>query len=49
VSLVLRLTLTKGAGVTAWEALPVVQDADEDRPRPATPEEAAILEALLVP
>jgi poly-gamma-glutamate synthesis protein (capsule biosynthesis protein) len=49
VSLVLEITLTKGAGVTSWEALPVVLDDAEDRPRPAAPAEAAILHGLLVP
>jgi poly-gamma-glutamate synthesis protein (capsule biosynthesis protein) len=49
VSLILRFTLTKGAGVTSWEAIPVVQDALEDRPRPATPAEAAILQELMTP
>ena len=49
VSLILRFTLTKGAGVTAWEAIPVVQDALEDRPRPASPAEAAVLAELVTP
>lgn len=49
VTLVLQMTLTPGAGVTAWHIVPLVQDADEDRPRPATAEEAAILEGLLTP
>jgi poly-gamma-glutamate synthesis protein (capsule biosynthesis protein) len=49
VSLILNITLTKGAGVTVWEAVPVVLDAEQDRPRPATAEEAAVLRALLVP
>jgi poly-gamma-glutamate synthesis protein (capsule biosynthesis protein) len=49
VTLILRLTLTKGAGVTSWEAIPTTQDAGEDRPRPATPEEAAILTSLTTP
>ena len=49
VSLILNITLTKGAGVTAWEAVPVVLDAEQDRPRPATAEEAAVLEALITP
>jgi poly-gamma-glutamate synthesis protein (capsule biosynthesis protein) len=49
VSLVLRITLTQGAGVTAWEALPVTLDADADRPRPATAEEAAVLQRLITP
>ncbi len=44
---VLKLTLTKGAGVTAWSAAPVVLDANEDRPRPATPDEAAVLNQML--
>ena len=49
VTLVLNITLTKGAGVTAWDAIPLVQDAAEDRPRPATTEEAAVLQSLLAP
>lgn len=49
VSLILNFTLTKGAGVTAWKAVPVVQDAAEDRPRPANAEEAAILQDLVAP
>lgn len=44
-SLILNITLTEGAGVTAFEAVPVVQDANEDRPRPATAGEAAILQS----
>ena len=44
---VLHLTLTKGAGVTSWRADAVVLDADEDRPRPATPDEAAVLHEML--
>ncbi|MEX2247254.1 MAG: CapA family protein [Dehalococcoidia bacterium] len=47
VSLVLKLTLTKGAGVTAWEALPVTIDDTQDRPRPATADEAATLRDLI--
>lgn len=47
VSLILNVTLTKGRGVTSYEAVPVTQDADEDRPRPATPAEAAILRGLV--
>lgn len=47
VSLVLRITLTKGAGVTAWEAIPVTLDETQDRPRPATTEEAAALRRLI--
>jgi len=49
VSLALRFTLTKGAGVTSFEALPVVLDASQDRPRPATVDEAAVLFALIQP
>ncbi len=49
VSLILNITLTKGAGVTSWEAVPVVLDAEQDRPRPATAEEAAVLDALITP
>ena len=48
-SLILNITLTKGAGVTSWEAVPVVLDAEQDRPRPATAEEAAVLDALITP
>jgi poly-gamma-glutamate synthesis protein (capsule biosynthesis protein) len=47
VSLVLRVTFMKGAGVTSYEALPVVLDANEDRPRPATVDEAAALQSLI--
>ena len=47
VSLILNVTLTKGSGVTAFEAVPVTQDANEDRPRPATADEAAILRGLI--
>lgn len=47
VSLILNITLTKGAGVTSWQAVAVTQDASEDRPRPATPDEAAVLDALV--
>jgi poly-gamma-glutamate capsule biosynthesis protein CapA/YwtB (metallophosphatase superfamily) len=49
VSPVLTLTLTKGAGVTAYRVDAVTQDAGEDRPRPATPDEAAVLQALVAP
>jgi poly-gamma-glutamate synthesis protein (capsule biosynthesis protein) len=49
VSLILNVTLTQGQGVTAFEAVPVVLDAGEDRPRPATPEEAAVLQSLIAP
>lgn len=49
VSLILNITLTQGAGVTSFEAIPVTQDENEDRPRPATPEEAAILRELIAP
>jgi len=46
---ILNITLTEGAGVTAWESLPVVLDAEQDRPRPATLEEGAVLQSLLIP
>lgn len=49
VSLILDVTFTEGAGVTAWDAVPVVLDADEDRPRPATATEADALRAQLTP
>lgn len=49
VSLILHITLTKGRGVTAYDAVPVTLDANEDRPRPATPAEAAILRGLIQP
>jgi poly-gamma-glutamate synthesis protein (capsule biosynthesis protein) len=49
VSLVLNFTLTKGQGVTSFEAAPVVLDANEDRPRPASPDEAAVLQSLTTP
>jgi poly-gamma-glutamate synthesis protein (capsule biosynthesis protein) len=47
VSLILDLTLTKGAGVTAFRVIPVTQDEEQDRPRPATPDEAAYLRSLI--
>jgi len=47
VSLVLRITLTKGAGVTAWEAIPVTLDDTQDRPRPAIAEEGAVLRRMI--
>ncbi len=47
VSLILKLTLTKGAGVTSYEAIPVVLDDTQDRPRPATEPEAAALRAQI--
>jgi poly-gamma-glutamate synthesis protein (capsule biosynthesis protein) len=49
VSLILNVTLTTGSGVTAWEAVPVTQDANEDRPRPATAAEADVLRGLIEP
>ena len=49
VSLVLRFTFTKGAGVTSFQALPVVLDDAQDRPRPATVEEAAVLQEQIAP
>jgi poly-gamma-glutamate synthesis protein (capsule biosynthesis protein) len=49
VSLILKLTLTKGAGVTAYEAIPVTLDDSQDRPRPATPAEAPVLEGEITP
>jgi poly-gamma-glutamate capsule biosynthesis protein CapA/YwtB (metallophosphatase superfamily) len=49
VSLVLRFELTEGEGVTGWEALPVVLDEHEDRPRPATDAEAEVLHRRLAP
>jgi|CXWL01.1.fsa_nt_gi poly-gamma-glutamate synthesis protein (capsule biosynthesis protein) len=49
VSLILNITLTKGIGVTAWEAVPVTLDAEADRPRPATADEAAVLQQLIQP
>jgi poly-gamma-glutamate capsule biosynthesis protein CapA/YwtB (metallophosphatase superfamily) len=47
VSLILNVTLTKGRGVTGYDAVPVTQDATEDRPRPATAGEAAVLQDLI--
>jgi len=47
VSLILKLTLERGVGVTSYEVVPVTLDELEDRPRPATPGEAAILEQSL--
>jgi poly-gamma-glutamate synthesis protein (capsule biosynthesis protein) len=49
VSLVLNVTLTEGVGVTAWEAVPVRLDEEQDRPRPATAEEGAVLQDLITP
>jgi poly-gamma-glutamate synthesis protein (capsule biosynthesis protein) len=49
VSLILNIPLTEGAGVTSWEAVPVRLDEEQDRPRPATPEEAAVLQQLIQP
>jgi poly-gamma-glutamate synthesis protein (capsule biosynthesis protein) len=49
VSLVLQFTLTKGRGVTSWSAVPVTLDAAEDRPRPATADEAAALRKIIGP
>ncbi len=47
VSLILNITLTKGRGVTSYEAVPVTLDENEDRPRPATAGEAAVLRGLI--
>lgn len=41
--------VTLGAGAPEVEFLPVTIDALENRPRPATPEEAAAIRALLTP
>lgn len=49
VSLALSLTLTEGAGVTAWDYRPVTLDNAEDRPRPATAAEGAALERMITP
>jgi poly-gamma-glutamate synthesis protein (capsule biosynthesis protein) len=49
VSLILNITLTEGTGVTAWEAVPVVLDAAEDRPRPASASESAVLFEQIAP
>ena len=49
VSLILNLTLTKGQGVTAYDCVAVTQDANEDRPRPATAAEGTILRTLIAP
>ena len=49
VSLILKLTLTKGAGVTSWNAIPVTQDEAQGRPRPATPAEAIVLREIIGP
>jgi poly-gamma-glutamate synthesis protein (capsule biosynthesis protein) len=49
VSLILNVTLTEGVGVTSWEAIPVRLDEDQDRPRPASPDEAAVLFELIAP
>src|SRR5437773_9079522 len=47
VSLILKLTLTKGQGVASFEAIPVTLDDAQDRPRPATPAEAAVLQSQI--
>ncbi len=47
VSLILKITLTKGRGVTAYQAIPVTLDEQQDRPRPATTAEAATLQHLI--
>jgi poly-gamma-glutamate synthesis protein (capsule biosynthesis protein) len=49
VSLVLNFTLTKDAGVTSFEAVPVTLDDAEDRPRPPTSAEADVLRSLITP
>lgn len=49
VSLILNMALSKGSGVTSYDAAPVTQDAAEDRPRPATPAEANVLLSLIEP
>jgi poly-gamma-glutamate capsule biosynthesis protein CapA/YwtB (metallophosphatase superfamily) len=49
VSLILKITLTKGQGVTAYQAIPVTLDAEQDRPRPATTAEAIELQRLIAP
>jgi poly-gamma-glutamate synthesis protein (capsule biosynthesis protein) len=49
VSLILNITLTEGQGVTTFEAIPVLLDDAQDRPRPATLEEAAVLQSLITP
>lgn len=49
VSLILDITLTKGVGVSGYHAIPVTQDEDQDRPRPATADEAAIVRELVGP
>lgn len=46
---ILKLTVTKGAGVTSLDAAPVTLEASEDRPRPATAEEGAILREQITP
>jgi poly-gamma-glutamate synthesis protein (capsule biosynthesis protein) len=49
VSLILNVTLTEGVGVTDWEAVPVRLDEEQDRPRPASPDEAAVLFESIAP
>jgi poly-gamma-glutamate synthesis protein (capsule biosynthesis protein) len=49
VSLILKITLTKGQGVTAYQPIPVTLDAEQDRPRPATLAEEAELQRLIAP
>ncbi len=47
VSLILNITLTKGAGVTSLDLVPVTLDVAQSRPRPATPDEAAVLRRIV--
>ncbi|HEX5480066.1 MAG TPA: CapA family protein [Dehalococcoidia bacterium] len=44
---ILKLTLTKGVGVTSFEIKAVALDENEHRPRPATEDEAAALAASM--
>lgn len=47
VSLILEVTFTEGRGVTAFRVVAVTLADDEDRPRPATADEAAIVDGLV--
>ena len=47
VSMILKLTLTKGAGVTSYDVVPVTLDEAQSRPRPATADEAAVLHEIV--
>ncbi len=47
VSMILKLTLAKGVGVTSYDVVPVTLDEAQSRPRPATADEAAALHEII--